>query len=71
MSATCADCGSPMVRRPAMFLCGPGMSGPVYGDPECSGEECRRRRLEEDRADQARRDEEAIARAVEAGVIDP
>lgn len=70
-AVTCADCGSPMVRRAVAYLCGGGGPGAVYGDPECSNTECRRRQREQDLADQTAREKAAIADAIARGVILP
>lgn len=67
----CADCGSPMRQRFIILTMAGGCERIPDGPPVCSSEECRQRQLEQDRADQGARDEEAIQRAIERGVILP
>lgn len=68
---TCADCGSPMQQRYIILTMAGDCRRIPDGHPVCTDEECRRKQLEQDRADQADRDESAIQRAIEAGVILP
>lgn len=67
--STCGSCGSPLERvgGGAMFLCGGPAGGQATTLPpilRCPDIECRR-------AAQEKRDADAIAWAVEKGLIDP
>lgn len=70
-SLTCADCGSAMRQRYIILTVAGGCERIPDGHPVCSSEECRQRHLEQDRVDQAARDEAALSRAIERGVILP
>ncbi len=67
----CAECGSPMVQPVALLNVDGRCERMSLGEPVCSGEACTARRRAEDRADQAARDDAAMAKAIAAGVIDP
>lgn len=69
-AATCGDCGSPM-RQTYIVLTFESGCQRIPSDLVCSNNGCRDRHLEQDRADQAERDEAAMKRAIERGVILP
>lgn len=69
-AATCGDCGSPM-RQTYAHLTSVGACKAVAMGLVCTNQECLDRQRAQDRADQEARDEAAITRAVELGIIDP
>lgn len=70
MSGEVCECGAPMVRRMVAAICGPGLPGPVY-DLVCSSAEHQEEMRQQDVADQKKRDEDALAKAIADGVILP
>lgn len=68
---TCGDCGSPMRQRYIILTMAGGCQQIPDGHPVCTSEDCRARHLEQDRVDQAARDEAAIQKAIASGVILP
>ncbi len=67
---TCARCGPAARQTYAVLTFGNGCDRMPLGI-ECTNDECLAEQRAEDRADQKRRDDEAMARAIERGVILP
>lgn len=59
-TATCPTCGGPLTEGGTAFLCAPGGGRQLATPSYCPSKECRKAR-----------DDAAIARAIESGLIDP
>lgn len=68
---TCGDCGSPMRQQYIVLTFKGGCQRIPDGHPVCTNRECIDRQREQDRADQKVRDEAALQRAIERGLILP
>jgi len=67
---TCGECGSPM-RQTYIFLTFDKGCQRIPDALRCTNDDCLRQQREQDRADQKARDEAAIQKAIERGVITP
>ena len=67
----CGDCGSPMHQTYIILTFDKGCQRIPNGHPVCTNEECREQHRKQDRADAKARDEAAMQRAIERGVILP
>lgn len=66
----CGDCGSPM-RQTYIVLTFAKSCERIPDQLVCTNEECRERQRVQDREDQRARDDAAMQRAIERGVILP
>jgi hypothetical protein len=67
---TCGECGSPM-RQTYIVLTFAGGCQRIPDALRCTNDVCLTKQREQDRADQKVRDEAALQRAIERGVILP